>query len=84
VVDESTVSEESKVPKGKDFRSSFLLLWDFEVLAQTHGKEEGKNCELQDFALLLRELSLGNFGNDAGRDGFLLLFLRVFVFEDTK
>ena len=84
MVDELTVSEESKVLKAKDFCSLFLLLWDFDVLAQTHGKEEGKDPELQDCALLLCELSLGDFGNDADRDGFLLLLLWVFVFEGTE
>ena len=84
MVNESTVSEESKVPKAKDFHSLFFLLWDFDVLARTHGKEEGKDCELQDCSLLLRKLLLGNFGNDAGRDGFLLLLLWVIVFEGME
>jgi hypothetical protein len=46
VVDELTVFEESKVSESKDFSSSFFLLWDFDVLTRTHGKEEGKNGEL--------------------------------------
>ncbi len=46
VVDEPTVFEELKVSESKDFGSSFFLLWDFDVLARTHGKEEGKNSEL--------------------------------------
>ncbi len=84
MVDESTVSEESKVPKTKDFCSPFFLLWDFDVLAQTHGKEEDKDCELQDYAPLLCKLLLGDFGNDTGRDGLLLLLLWVFVFEGAE
>ena len=84
MVDELTISEESKVPKANDFRSLFFLLGDFDVLTRTHGKEEGTDCELQDCALLLRKLSLGDFGNGAGRDGFMLLFLWVFVFEGTE
>jgi hypothetical protein len=46
VFDESTVFEELKVPKAKDFCMSFFVLLDFDVLARTHGKEKGKNCEL--------------------------------------
>ena len=84
MVDESTISEESTVSKAKDFRLSFFLLWDFDVLARTHGKEEGKDCELRVCSLLLRKLLLGDFGNDADRDGLLLLLLWVFVFEGAE
>ncbi len=62
----------------------FSCCGTFDVLTRTHGKEEGKDCELRDCTLFLRELLLGNFGDDAGRDGFLLLLLWVFVFDDTE
>ncbi len=45
VVDELTVFEESKVSEAKDFGLSFFVLLDFDVHAQTHGKEKGKNGE---------------------------------------
>ncbi len=46
VVDEPAVFEESKVLEAKDFGSLFFVLLDFDVLAQMHGKEKGKNGEL--------------------------------------
>ncbi len=75
MVDEQTIFKESKVLELKDFGSLFFLLRDFDILPQTHGKEEGKKGELQDATLQLRQLLLGNFCNDAGGDGFLLFFL---------
>ncbi len=48
-----------------------------DVLARMHDKEEGKNGELQYCTLQLRQLLLGNFGNDTGGDGFLLFFFWV-------
>jgi hypothetical protein len=42
----------------------------FNILTQMHGKEEGKNGELQDCALELCQFLLGDLGNDAGRGGF--------------
>ena len=32
----------------KDFCTSFFLLWDFDVLTRTHGKENGEDGELGD------------------------------------
>ncbi len=78
VADEAAIFEKSKVSESKNFGLPFFLLWDFDVLAQMHGKEEGKNGELQDCTLQLCQLLLGNFsdfGNDKGGDGFLLFFL---------
>jgi hypothetical protein len=46
VTDETTVLEEAKVPMAKDFFTLFLLLWDFDVLTRTHGKEKGKDGKL--------------------------------------
>ncbi len=48
VTDETTVLEEVKVLKAKDFCTLFLLLWDFDVLTRMHGKEKGKDGELGD------------------------------------
>jgi hypothetical protein len=48
----------------------FFLLRYFDILARMHGKEEGKNGELRDCTLELRQYSLGDLGNDAGGDGF--------------
>ncbi len=79
--DEATIFEESKVPEAKDFRTSFLMLSDFDVLTRTHGKEKGKNCELRYGTLQLRQIPFCNLGNDAGGNGFLLLFFWVGVFE---
>ena len=47
VTDEATVLEEVKVPKTKDVSTLFLLLWDFDILTRTHGKEKGKDGELR-------------------------------------
>ena len=74
VVYELSIFEESKISEAKDFGSPFLLFLDFDVLARTHGKEEGKNGELQYSTLQLCQFPFCNFGNDAGGDGFLLLF----------
>ena len=84
MVDESTVFEEAEIPKTKDFGSSLFLLWDFDVFARTHGKEEGKDGELRNRALLFRQLALGDFGDDTGGDGLLLFFCGVFVFEGAE
>ncbi len=75
VVYEPSIFEESKILEAEDFSSSFLLLLNLDVLARTHGKEEGKDGELCDCTLKLRQFLFGNFGNDACRDGFLLMFL---------
>jgi hypothetical protein len=40
-----------------------------------HGKEEGKNGELQDCTLQLRQSLLGNFGDDTGGMAFCCFFL---------
>jgi hypothetical protein len=45
-----------------------------------HGKEEGKDGELQDCTLELHQFLFGDFGNDACGDGFLLMFLWVRIF----
>jgi hypothetical protein len=41
VVDEPSVFEEMEILKLEDFSLSFLLLWYFIILVQTHGREEG-------------------------------------------
>ncbi len=84
MVDKPTVVEELKVSEAKYFGSLFLLLLDFDVLAQTHGKEKGKNGELQYSTLQPCKILLCNFGNDTGGDGFLLLFLGVGIFEGLE
>ncbi len=84
VVKKPSFFEESKVLEAKDFGSSFVLLLDFDVLARMHGKEKGKNCELQYSALQLCQFLFWDFGDDAGGDGFFLLFFRVFVFEGSE
>ncbi len=81
---ESTVFEEWKVPEAKDFCTLFFVLLDFDVLARTHGKEKGKNCELRYGMLQLRQIPFCNFGDDAGGDGFLLLFFFVGIFEGSE
>jgi hypothetical protein len=81
VANEPTVFEESKVLEAKDFGSSFFVLLDFDVLAQTHGKEKGKNGELQYSTLQLRQFLFCDFGDDASGDGFLLLFFGVGIVE---
>ncbi len=58
----------------------FLLLLNLNVLARTHGKEEGKNGELQACTLELHQFLFGIIGNDACGDGFLLMFLWVGIF----
>lgn len=47
MTDEATVLEEAKVSKTKDVGTLFLLLWDFDILTRTHGKEKGKDGELR-------------------------------------
>ncbi len=84
VFDEPTVFEESKVPEAKDFCSLFFMSLDFGVLARTHGKEKGKNCELRYGMLQLRQILFGNLSNDTGRDGFVLLFFWVGIFEGSE
>jgi hypothetical protein len=46
VVYEPSIFEESKILEAKDFSSLFLLLLNLDILAQMHGKEEGKDGEL--------------------------------------
>ena len=84
MVYEPSFFEELKVLKAKDFSSLFVLLLDFDVLVRTHGKEKGKNGELQYSALQLCQFLFCNFGDDTGGDGFLLLFFGVFVFEGSE
>ena len=84
VVNEPSFFEEPKVLKAKVFGLLFVLLLDFDVLARTHGKEKGKNGELQYRTLQLCQFLFCNFGDDAGGDGFLLLFFGVFVFEGSE
>ena len=84
VTDETTVLEEAKVPKAKYFGTSFLLLWDFDVLTRTHGKEKGKDGELQYGTLQLSQISFGNLSDDASGDGFLLLFFGVSVLVGSE
>ncbi len=84
VVCKPSFFEESKVLEAKDFGLLFALLLDFDVLTRTHGKEKGKNSELRYSALQLCQFLICNFGNDAGEDGFLLLFFGVFVFEVSE
>ena len=76
--------EESKVSEAKNFGSLFVLLLDFDVFARMHGKEKGKNDKLQYSTLQLRQFLFCNFGNNAGGDGFLLLFFVVFAFEGSE
>jgi hypothetical protein len=76
--------EESKVLEAKDFRTLFLMLLDFDVLTRTHGKEKGKNCELRYGMLRHRQIPFCNLGDDAGGNGFLLLFFWVGVFEGSE
>ena len=47
VVYKPSFFEESKVLEAMDFGLLFVLLLDFDVLVRTHGKEKGKNGELQ-------------------------------------
>ena len=84
MTDETTVLEEAKVPKAKDFGTSFLLLWDFDILTRTHGKEKGKDGELRYGTLQLSQISFGNLSNDASGDGFLLLFFGVSVLVGSE
>ena len=79
VTDEATVLEEAKVPKAKDVSTSFLLLWDFDILARTHGNEKGKDGELRYGVLQFSQVLFCYLGDDAGWDGFLLLFFGVGV-----
>ncbi len=76
--------EESKILDAEDFGSSFFLLLNLDVLAQMHGKKEGKDGELQDCTLELRQFLFGDFGNDTCRNVFLLLFLWVGIFVGSK
>ena len=83
--DKLTVFEESKVPEAKGFCTSFFVLLDFDVLARTHGQEKGKNCELRYVtSLQLRQILFCNLGDDAGGNGFLLLFFWVGIFEGSE
>ncbi len=84
VVYKPSIFEESKISEAEDFGCLFLLLLNLDVLAQMHGKEEGKDGELQDCTLELRQFLFGNFGNDACGDGFLLMFLWVGIFLDLE
>jgi hypothetical protein len=84
VVYEPSTFEESKILEAEDFGLLFLLLLNLDVLARMHGKEEGKDGELQDFTLELCQFLFGNFGNDACRDGFLLMFLWVGIFVGSE
>ncbi len=76
MVDKPSVFEEMEILELEDFGSLFLLLRYFDILAKTHGKEEGKNGELQDCTLELHQYCLV-IGDGAGGDGFLLLLLWV-------
>ena len=80
VIDKPSGFEESEILEAKEFGLSFLLLLNLDILARTHGKEEGKNGELRDCTLELHQFLLCNFSNDVGRDGLLLMFLWVGVF----
>ncbi len=84
VFDEPTVFEESKVPEAKDFCSSLFMLLDFDELARMHGNKKGKNCELRYGTLQLRQILFGNLSDDAGGDGFVLLFFWVGIFEGLE
>ena len=84
VVNAPSFFEESKVLEAKDFGLLFVLLLDFDIFARTHGKEKGKNGELQYSALQLCQFPFCDFGDDAGVDGFLLLFFGVYIFEDSE
>jgi hypothetical protein len=70
--------------EAKDFRASFFLLWDFYILAKTHGKEKGKDGELRYGALQLSQIPFWNLGYDAGGDGFFLLFFGVGIFVGSE
>ncbi len=84
MTDETTVLEEAKVPKAKYFGMPFLLLWDFDVLTRTHGKEEGKDGELRYGMLQLSQISFDSLSDDASGDGFLLLFFGVSVLVGSE
>jgi hypothetical protein len=47
-------------------------------------QKTGKNGELQYSTLQLRQFLFCDFGNDAGGDGFLLLFFGVGIFEGSE
>ncbi len=84
MTDETTVLEKAKVPKAKDFGTSFLLLWNFDVFTRTHGKEKGKDGELRYGTLQLSQILFGNLSDDASGDGFLLLFFGVSVLVGSE
>ncbi len=84
VVYKPSIFEELENSKAEDFGSLFLLLLNLGVLARTHGKEEGKDGELQDCTLEICQFLFGDFGNDACGDGFLLMFLWVGIFVDSE
>ncbi len=84
MTDETAVLEEAKVPKAKYFGTLFLLLWDFDVLTRTHGKEEGKDGELRYGTLQLSQILFGILSDDASGDGFLLLFFGVSVLVGSE
>ncbi len=73
-----------KVSEAKDFRTLFLLLWDFDILTRTHSKEKGKDGELRYGALQLSQTLFCNLSYDAGGDGFLLLFFGVRIFVGSE
>jgi hypothetical protein len=84
VVYKRSIFEESKILEAKDFGSLFFLLLNFDILTRTHGKEESKDGELRYCTLELRQFLLGDFGNDACGDGFLLMFLWVGIFVGSE
>ncbi len=84
VVYELFIFEESKILEVEDFGSLFLLMLNLDVLAQTHGKVEDKDGEMQDCTLELHQFLFGGFGNDECGDGFLLMFLWVGIFVGSE
>ena len=84
MTDEATVLEEAKVPKTKDVGTSFLLLWDFDILTRTHGKEKGKDGELRYGTLQLGWIKFCYLSDNTGWDGFLLLFFGVGILVGSE
>ncbi len=84
VVYKPSIFKELKISEAEDFGLLFLLLLNLDVLAQTHGKDEDKDGEMQDCTLELHQFLFGGFSNDECGDGFLLMFLWVGIFVGSE
>ncbi len=62
----------------------FFMLLNLDIFAHVHGEGECKDGELQDCTLELFQFLFGNFGNDACRDGFLLMFFWIGIFVGSE